>query len=89
MDKYTKVLLTVIAVSLVMISIRLWEPRSAEALFPDHGPTLGDLVRVQRIEDARKRENIMDQLTDMIPLSYVWFLRDGTLDVYVKGGSLD
>lgn len=89
MDKYTKVLLTLIAVSLVMISIKLWEPRSAEALFAYYGPTLGDLVRVQRIEDAGKRENIMEQLTDKIPLSYVWFLRDGSLDVYVKDGNLD
>jgi hypothetical protein len=84
MDRYTKVVLTIIAVALVMISIRLWEPRSANAVFVDPGPTLGDLYRIEQMADEREREATMERLAEKIPLSYVWFLRDGTLDVYVR-----
>lgn len=84
MDRYTKVVLTIIAVALVMISIRLWEPRSANAVFVDSGPTLGDLYRIEQMADEGEREANMGRLADRIPLSYVWFLRDGTLDVFIR-----
>ena len=84
MDRYTKVILTIIAVALVAISIRLWEPRSANAVFVDPGPTLGDLYRIEQMPNEGEREATMERLADKIPLSYVWFLRDGTLDVYIR-----
>ena len=88
-DNYTKIVLTMIAVALVLITVRLWEPRDAQAVFTNPGPMLGDLLRIQDMQNERERNETMDQLADRIPLSYVWFLRDGSLDVYVKGGSLD
>ena len=84
MDRYTKTILTIIALALVVISIRLWEPRSANAVFVNPGPTLGDLTRIQQMDDPTDREVTMTKLADSIPLSYVWFLRDGTLDVHIK-----
>ena len=84
MDRYTKAILTIIAVALVMISIRLWEPQSANAVFVNPGPTLGDLYRIEQMDNPNDREATMAKLADSIPLSYVWFLRDGTLDVRIK-----
>jgi hypothetical protein len=89
MDCYTKVILTIIAAALIMITVRLWEPRSAEAVFTNPGPMLGDLIRIQNMQNSQKRKEQMDELADRIPLNYVWFLRDGRLDVFVTGGSLD
>lgn len=84
MDRYAKAILTIIAVALVMISIRLWEPQSANAVFVNPGPTLGDLYRIEQMENPNARKATMEKLADSIPLTYVWFLRDGTLDVYIK-----
>jgi hypothetical protein len=84
MDNYTKGVLTIIAVALVVIAIKLWEPRSANAVFMDPGPTLGDLYRIEQIANDAEREATMERLADKIPLSYVWFLRDGSLDVYIR-----
>ena len=84
MDRYTKGVLTIIAVALVVIAIKLWEPRPANAVFVDPGPTLGDLYRIQQIANDTEREDTMARLADKIPLSYVWFLRDGQMDVYIR-----
>jgi hypothetical protein len=84
MDNYTKGVLTIIAIALVVIAVKLWEPRSANAVFVDPGPTLGDLYRIEQMADEGEREATMERLAEKIPLNYVWFLRDGTLDVYVR-----
>ena len=64
MDNYTKGVLTIIAIALVVIAVKLWEPRSANAVFVDPGPTLGDLYRIEQIADEGEREATMERLAE-------------------------
>ena len=85
MDNYTKGVLTIIAAALVVIAFKLCEPKSVNAgKLLDPTPTLGDLARIEQMENDERREAYMEKLADNIPLSYVWFLRDGTLDVFIR-----
>jgi hypothetical protein len=55
MDRYSKVLLTIIAASLVLIAARLWEPREAHAQsFLSSAPTIGEWQDAKTPEDRRK-----------------------------------
>ncbi len=54
-DRYSKVVLTIIAVCLVAITIKLWEPSPAYSGLPDKGPTWGDLLAVKNYPFARER----------------------------------
>lgn len=55
MDRYSKVLLTIIAASLVLIAARLWEPREAHAQsFLSSAPTIGDFRNAKTAEDRQK-----------------------------------
>ncbi len=55
MDKYSKAVLTVIAVCLVLITIKLWEPRPAYSDDPNKWPTWGELMAVQNLPFAKER----------------------------------
>lgn len=55
MDRYTKVLLTIIAASLVLIAAKLWEPREALAQgFLSSAPTIGDFQDAYSADEKRK-----------------------------------
>lgn len=66
MDKYSKTVLTVIAVSLVLITIKLWEPKPAYSGFSNKGPTWGELMAVQNLPFAKER------LENSIPLVKIY-----------------
>ncbi len=65
MDRYTKAVLTVIAVSLSMIAVKMWEPREAHAAVFGSAPTVGDL-RNAKDPEARTR------LINSVPLVRVF-----------------
>lgn len=54
MDRYTKGVLTVIAVALSLIAIKMWEPREAYSAVFASTPTVGDL-RNTKDKEARMR----------------------------------
>ena len=55
MDRYSKVLLTIIAASLVLIAAKLWEPREAHAQsFLSSAPTIGDFQNAKTPEERQK-----------------------------------
>ncbi len=62
MDKYSKAVLTVIAVCLVLITIKLWEPSPAYSSLSNKGPTWGEFMAVQNLPFAKER------LENSIPL---------------------
>ena len=68
MNSYTSAVLTVIAVALVIISIRLGAPQPVQAGLFDGSPTLGELRRLQEILDPNERKIARELLTDKIPL---------------------
>ncbi len=68
MNSYTTAVLTVIAVALVVISIRLGAPQPVQAGLFDGSPTLGELRRLQEILDPGERKLAREVLTDKIPL---------------------
>jgi hypothetical protein len=77
MDKYTKIVLTIIAVCLIAIVIKLWEPDPAYSGFLDRGPTIGDLMDLRNLKgEARKKESV--NIIRRIPLVRI----HGSIDVY-------
>jgi hypothetical protein len=81
MDKYTKIILSIIALCLIAITIKLWEPAPAYSGFLDKGPTVGDLMNLRNLKgEMRKKE--ADRLRMSMPLVKVF----GTVDV---SGSVD
>ncbi|MBW2596272.1 MAG: hypothetical protein JRC93_09925 [Deltaproteobacteria bacterium] len=72
MDNYTKLILSVIAICLIAITIKLWEPVSpAYGAFMDKGPTHGDLLNPKKLEGAAwKKERA--RLIKNIPLVKVY-----------------
>lgn len=54
MDRYTKGVLTVIAVALSLIAVKMWEPREAHSSVFASAPTIGDL-RNTKDKEARLR----------------------------------
>jgi hypothetical protein len=59
MDKYTKAVFTVIAVCLLAIAIKMWEPTSAYSGFLDKGPIFGDLNDLRALEgEVKEKERI-------------------------------
>lgn len=79
MDAYTKCVLTIIAVALVAISIKLWEPKPVCAGFMDGGPTWGDVLNLRNLNgDALEEERT--RIIHNLPLVKVY----GTVDVDVR-----
>ena len=60
MDKYTQIVLTIIAVCLIAIVIKLWEPAPAYSEILDKGPTTwGDVMDLRNLKgEARKKERL-------------------------------
>lgn len=71
MDRYTKFILSVIAICLLAITIKLWEPAPAYSGFLDRGPTWGELVI------ANEKPADLQKLVNNIPLVRVF----GTVNV--------
>lgn len=72
MDNYTKFILSVIAICLIAITIKLWEPVTpAYGGFMDRGPTHGDLLNPKKLKgDAWRKERV--RLIKSIPLVKVY-----------------
>ncbi len=89
MDKYTQIVLTIIAVCLIAIVIKLWEPAPAYSGFLDKSSTIGDLMDLRNLKgEARKKER--GNIIRNIPLVRV----HGSVDVEVENtvdisGSVD
>ncbi len=89
MDKYTQIVLTIIAVCLIAIVIKLWETAPAYSGFLDKGSTIGDLMDLRKLKGkAREKERI--KFIRNIPLVRV----HGSVDVEVENtvdisGSVD
>ena len=71
MDRYTKFILTIIAVALSVIAIRISEPHDANASVFATGPTFGDLRALQDIKDPDERKEAFQRLLRNIPLVWV------------------
>lgn len=67
MDKYTQTVLTIIAICLIAIMIKLWEPVPAYSGFMDKGPTVGDYIDLQKLTGA-ERTKAREKLTRNIPI---------------------
>lgn len=77
MDRYTKAVLTVIAVALSAIAAHMWAPTDAVAApFGLSATTLGDLMDAAKITDPKEREEASLRA------------RRGVLVIYVQGGSI-
>ncbi|MCD6320285.1 MAG: hypothetical protein J7M03_06345 [Candidatus Desulfofervidaceae bacterium] len=76
MDKYTKFVLSVIAICLIAIVIKLWEPRPVYSGFMDKGPTIGDLMNLRNLKGANLKKE-RERIIRSIPIVKVY----GTVDV--------
>ena len=59
MDRYTKTVLSVIAISLSLIAAKMWEPREAHAGVFGSAPTIGDLLNTK---DPEARVRLMNNV---------------------------
>ena len=89
MDKYTKFVLSVIAICLIAIVIKLWEPRPAHSGFMDKGPTIGDLMNLRNLKGENLKKE-REKILRSIPVMKLY----GTVDVSVQNtvdvsGSVD
>ena len=73
-DRYTKLVLTIIAVALTAIAIKLWAPVTQQ-------PTLGELQSLTAIQDPSSRHNKTRELIERIPIAVVRV--DGTVSTAV------
>ena len=77
MDRYTKAVLTVIAVALTAIAAHMWAPQDAVAApFGLTASTVGDFLDAAEIKDPKKAEEATQRA------------RRGMLVVRVQGGSV-
>lgn len=67
MDNYTKAVLTVIAVALVGLNLKLWEPRPAHAAMATEGVTMESLMDSPNLSEADRQK-----LIARIPVVAVW-----------------
>ena len=77
MDRYTKFVLTVIAVSLSVIAFKSLRPTDASAGVLSPGPTFGDVVALRDIKDPKAHADAQRRLLLSVPL------------VRVQGGFVD
>lgn len=68
MDYYTKFILTVIAISLVIIATAKIETQTVHAGSFSSGPTLGDLMDLEEIHDQKKQSEALMKIMRNIPL---------------------
>jgi hypothetical protein len=95
MDKYTKTILTIIAVCLLAIVIKLWEPTPAYSgflgdtvrNFLSYPTTYGDLLNLRNLK-GKDRKIERNRIIRNMPLVRVYKI-DNTVDVNVDNYSLD
>ncbi len=81
MDRYTKAVLTVIAVCLVVIALKLSYPPNVQTVTP---PTYGDFLSLTKIKGtpgsdyAQKRKDLLDRLP-------IVRIQGGNVDAKVRG----
>ncbi|RIZ70629.1 MAG: hypothetical protein D0528_01050 [Methylococcales bacterium] len=68
MDSYSKLVFTVIAVSLAIIAAKMLEPKAAYAGPFSAGPTIGDFIDLREIHDPVKLSEARSKLMRGIPL---------------------
>ena len=78
MDRYTKAILTIIAIATVLITVKLYI-RSEPAPNP---PNRGELFAIRRIKDPQQRTAAFTNLLARLPL--VW-VHGGDIDAAVSG----
>lgn len=59
MDRFIKAILSIIALALVAISVRLWMPGAA---------TLGELERADKISNLEARQRALERWVDRVPV---------------------
>jgi hypothetical protein len=78
MDTYSKVVLTIIALALCAITLKLFNP-----LFASNGlPTRGDFLALRSIPDGHQRKEAFRKLVSSLPV--VW-IQGGQIDADVSG----
>ena len=84
MDRYTKAVLTIIAVSLSVIALRMFEPQEAHAgrAFLSAGPTYGQIVSLREVKDDAERRQAYRAILRRVPLVQV---QGGSVDAEVSG----
>ena len=82
MDSYTKVMLTIIAICLIIISIRITPPTPAYGgLFNNDTPTYSDLIDMRNLEPEQRKQHLLE-LQGNTPLIFVWrVLRTVDVDI--------
>jgi hypothetical protein len=76
MDRYSKVVLTVIAVALTFIAIKLWQPQELYAGSKNSavGPTLGEYMHLQKAQEklaTTEAEEAYLKLLAEVPIVFV------------------
>jgi LPS O-antigen subunit length determinant protein (WzzB/FepE family) len=71
-DSYTKVILTVIAIALCAIAIKLFYPQTGSDNLSTKPPTFGDIRALREIKDSKQRTEARSMLLKNIPLIYVY-----------------
>lgn len=81
MDRYCRVMLTVIAASLVVIATNLSIP--ALSL---RSPVFADLVQIEAMDDSPSRNHQYEKLLNSMPLVYV---HKGNVTAEIAGGKIE
>lgn len=83
MDKYSKCVLTIIAVAVSMIAIKLCFPYAMEGDCASHNtPSYGDFLRLREVQDPSSRKEMRLRLLKHLPLVYI---QGGQVDADVTG----
>jgi hypothetical protein len=77
-DTYTKVVLTIIAIALCAIAIKLFNPQ----LGSNGSPTFGDFMEMRQIKDPQQRKETRSRLLKSLPLVRI---EGGQVDADVSG----
>jgi hypothetical protein len=78
MDTYSKAVLTIIALALCAITLKLFNPQFAS----NGAPTRGDFLALRSISDSQQRKEAFRKLTNSLPV--VW-IQGGQIDADVSG----
>lgn len=79
MDRYTKVVLTIIAICLLAISFKMLEPKPVHSGIFSAGPTYGDLLDMRELKGDEKQKERM-RIIRSIPMVRIY----GNVDVDVQ-----
>lgn len=82
MDRYTKAILTVIAVAVCAIAVKLFFPHVGPSKSLTGAPTFGDLMALREIQDRDQRRLAHINLVKSLPLVRI---QGGQIDADVSG----